>query len=286
MDLFAPVPVIDAYLEDFMRTTDMPANLRDAVLYAVVGGGKRLRPILAWHSCLAAGGNGEDSLPAGAAVELIHAFSLVHDDLPALDNDDLRRGKPTLHKHAGEAMALLAGDMALTLAFRILAERAAPSRIADLTRTLATGTSRMINGQILDTLGGFDPTHTPAERVNAVHTNKTGALIRAACLMGAFSTSAADSSFAAIDAYADRIGLIFQIVDDLIDVEQSAEHTGKRTGKDQNAGKLTYPAVFGINDSRRIAAKLLDEALVAIAPLGPKAQPLADLAKLMATRTK
>ncbi len=285
MDLFAPVPVIDTYLEDFVRSTDMPANLRDAVLYAVVGGGKRLRPVLAWHSCIAAGGRGEDSLPAGAAVELIHAFSLVHDDLPALDNDDLRRGKPTLHQHTSEAMALLAGDMALTLAFRILAERAAPQHIADLTRTLAIGTSRMINGQIFDTLGGFDPMTTLAERVNAVHNNKTGALIRAACLMGVFSTSNTDR-LADIGAYADRIGLLFQIVDDLIDVEQTTEHTGKRTGKDHDAGKLTYPAVFGIPESRRIAAKLLDEALLAIEPLGHNAQPLADLAKLMATRTK
>ncbi len=286
MDLFAPVPVIDAYLEEFVRSTDMPSNLRDAVLYSVVGGGKRLRPILAWQCCVAVGGRGEDSLPAGAAVELIHAFSLVHDDLPALDNDDMRRGKPTLHKHAGEAMALLAGDMALTLAFRILAERAAPQHIADLTRTLSIGTSRMINGQILDTLGGFDPASTLAERVNSVHTNKTGALIRAACLMGAFSTSATNANFAAIGAYADRIGLIFQIVDDLIDVEQSAEHTGKKTGKDQDAGKLTYPAVFGIPESRKIAAKLLDESLIAIQPLGPASKSLADLAKLMATRTK
>ena len=285
MDLFAPVSHIDHFLEAFLHETPMPTNLRDSCLYALLGGGKRLRPLLAWHVATACGGTGPASLPAGAAVEFVHAFSLAHDDLPALDNDDLRRGKPTLHKHAGEAMAILAGDMLLTLAFQIVAENAAPSHIAPLTRELAIATSSMISGQIYDTLGGFAPNLPDSRKVDLVHANKTGALITASCVMGAITAHASPAQIEAVTRYSQAIGLMFQIVDDLIDVEQSAEHSGKKTGKDAALGKLTYPAVHGVQGSRARVVELRENAHAALAQL-PNPAPLAAIAVLMADRTK
>ncbi len=250
--LLAPIPAIDRFMLDYVRGLTMPANLRDAIEYALLGGGKRLRPILAWHSAVALGGTGEAALPAAAAVEFIHAFSLVHDDLPGLDNDDLRRGRPTLHKHATEAMAILAGDAMLNLAFQVLVDKVTDARIAArLVAELASGTGGMIAGQVYDTLGGFEPGLAPPQKLAAVHVNKTGALIRASCRMGALCAGADDAALARITAFGDAIGLMFQIVDDIIDVTQPAEHVGKKTNKDQDAGKLTYPGVLGLEASRQ-----------------------------------
>lgn len=297
--LTAPVQRIDAYLAQVLddKDLDLAPNLCDAMKYAVLNGGKRLRPLLAWYCCEALGAPGEESLAAGAAVELVHAFSLVHDDLPALDNDDLRRGKPTLHRHSGEAMAILAGDALLTLAFSHLAATGAPSE------WLAKATTSMITGQVLDTLAGPPQRESAAERVELIHAKKTGALIAAACQMGGqsalrwfFKTGGARDGRTAtlcnldredhLIGYARAIGLLFQIVDDLIDVEQTAESVGKRTGKDAAAGKLTYPAVLGIEGSRAKVRELHQQALDALAPLGPPAQPLRDLAHYLATRTR
>jgi len=289
---YDPIPTIDAYLGAYVRALALPPSLRDAVEYALLGGGKRIRPLLAWHACVACGGRGEDSLPAGSSVELIHAFSLVHDDLPALDNDDMRRGRPTLHKHAGEPMAILAGDAMMAMAFRALVDMPRESGLsARLTRELAAGTMAMIEGQVYDTLGGLDEAVPPELRVRTIHANKTGALIRAAVRMGAWSAlggEAAESSPALLSAtvYADAVGLMFQIADDLLDVEQSAEHTGKRTGKDQSAGKLTYPGVIGVDGSRAELARLKSEALAACAVLGPGARGLEAICLDMAERTK
>jgi len=246
------------------------------------------------------------SLPAAAAVELIHAFSLVHDDLPGIDNDDLRRGKPTLHKHTSEAMAILAGDAMLTLAFQTLVERVPDTLLArDLVRELGAGTSSMIAGQVYDTLGGFDDSISPQDRLTTIHHNKTGALIRASCRMGALcglhhpalltdavaaQALAADAIHSpllkAISSYADAVGLMFQIVDDLLDVTQTTDHLGKKAGKDIQAGKLTYPAVHGIEASKKHVRELEDAALAVIAPLGAPAEPLRELASYMAIRTR
>lgn len=286
MDPFAPLPHIDAALREAIDRAPLPANLREAAAYAALGPGKRLRPILAWHVCSAFGTPGEASLPGGIAIELIHAFSLVHDDLPALDNDDLRRGRPTTHKQFGEAMGILAGDLLLTLAFDVITSQVPDRATAGLLcAELAQATRDMISGQVLDTLGGFDAGSPSSDRVRQVHTQKTGALIRGACRVGAI-LSGEPARARIITPYADSIGLMFQIVDDLIDVEQSADHTGKATGKDAAAGKLTYPEVFGIAQSRSMVTELHQAAMTSLQPIGPSAAPLIKLADMMATRTK
>jgi geranylgeranyl pyrophosphate synthase len=289
----APVETVNRYLDDYTAGLALPPNLVEAIRYSLLGPGKRLRPLLAWHACVAAGGTGEGSLAPGAAVELIHAFSLVHDDLPGMDDDDLRRGRPTLHRHTSEAMAILAGDAMLTLAVQILVERVEPRELsAALVRELIDGTTAMIAGQVYDTLGGFPPGTTDDQRLETIHRNKTGALIRAACRMGALTplgTRADDAARRTLDAisrYADDIGLMFQIVDDVLDVTQTTAHIGKRSGKDQQAGKLTFPGVHGLEESRRQVRKLLDDSLAAIAPLGPPAEPLRQLASYLAVRTR
>jgi len=290
--LTIPVATIEAALERALGEVALPDHLRAAVAYSLLGGGKRLRPLLAWWAAVSVGAPGESSLPGGVAVELVHAFSLVHDDLPAMDNDDLRRGKPTLHKHAGEAMAILAGDAMLNLAYQHLAMRAPAGMVGALTRELALGTTGMIAGQVFDTLGGLPAGVDGVRALETIHLNKTGALIIAACRMGGIlglaSRGIADGgpALSALSAYARDIGLMFQIVDDMIDVEQPAEHTGKRTRKDSDAGKLTYPGVLGIDTSRREVERLLASSRAALAPLGDAARPLAQLASALAVRTR
>jgi len=289
-DVYAPLPLIEETLDGLSLHPTAPRGLQEAVRYSLLSGGKRLRPILAWHACVAAGGVGADSLAAGAAVEFIHCFSLVHDDLPAIDNDDLRRGRPTLHKHAGEAMAILAGDAMTLTAFEVLLD-AKPAHLPrlELIRELAHATSAMIHGQVWDTLGGLPAGHTPLDQLKLIHRHKTGALIRASCRMGAMCAKPGptfDASLAAITRYAEDIGLMFQVVDDLLDVTQSAEHTGKRTGKDIDAGKLTYPGVLGVEKTREQVESLKRDALTAIEPLGRAGAALAALCELMSTRTK
>lgn len=290
MDL-TPVIVIEASLRRALDELDLPSRLKEAMAYATLGGGKRLRPMLAWHAAAAMDAPGECSLPAGIAVEFIHAFSLIHDDLPAMDDDDLRRGKPTLHIHAGEAMAILAGDALEAAAFAALVGPAVPARsVPELVRELSAGTLGMIGGQVLDTLGG--PTDAPPPvALDAIHRSKTGALIVAACRMGAILGLAhrglptQGPALDAITTYAQAVGLMFQIVDDLIDVEQPPEAAGKRTGKDEAAGKLTYPSVHGVASSREAIIRLRAEAFHAVSGLGPAAQGLMALSELLSART-
>jgi len=287
--LVSPVAEVDAYLNGYVAGLAIPGNLKEAVQYALLGGGKRLRPVLAWHCAAAVGGKGPASLPGGAAVELVHAFSLVHDDLPAMDDDEVRRGRPTLHIARGEAMAILAGDLMLNMGFELLLANVQPAMLAGpLCAELAAGTSGMIAGQVFDTLGGFEGGESDAERLAIIHRHKTGALIRAACRMGAQCGmgSATGHGLLAITTYADAVGLMFQIVDDILDVTQPAEHVGKKTGKDVQAGKLTYPGVLGLEQARAEVKHTLRVALEAIKPLGPAAKPLAELAEYMAVRTK
>lgn len=302
----APLARIDAHLRAVVShlQTDFaaPPLLSDAIEYALLGGGKRLRPLLAWHCAAAAAGDpaaGPRSLPAGAAAELVHAFSLVHDDLPAMDDDDLRRGRPTLHKHTDEATAILAGDAMLALAYAALdlppdptisSGAADPARLHRLSRELTGAALGMIAGQVMDTMPAARPPATPPG-VATIHDLKTGALIRAACRMGAIAAlDEPDSPESArrldtITAYADAIGRMYQIVDDLLDVTQSTDHAGKATGKDAAMGKLTYPAVLGLEGSRAEVEKLLDQAVQNTDNLGPAAQPLKDLARFLARRT-
>lgn len=276
---------IEPALERFVNGLALPDALVDAIRYAALGSGKRLRPVLAWHACAAVHPEPARSLRAGVAVELVHAFSLVHDDLPAMDDDDLRRGKPTLHVHAGEAMAILAGDAMLALAFQHMADPAEEPRLAAaLVGELSHATGGMIAGQVYDTLGGLPEGLSDLDRVRLVHRNKTGALIRASVRMGAMAGDASAGDLAALTRYGDAIGLMFQVVDDLLDVESTVEQTGKRTRKDAPLGKLTYPGVLGIDGARREVEALERLALDAIRPLGPSAHGLAALVALLARR--
>lgn len=288
---------LEPVLAEFVGGASLPRNLREACEYALLGGGKRLRPLLAMHSSIAVGGRYEDALPAAAAVEMIHAFSLVHDDLPALDNDDLRRGRPTVHKAHGEAMAILVGDGLMSLAFQLLGERSGdPALAGRLCLELARGTTWMIAGQVLDTLGGHDAS-TDAERLRETHRQKTGALITSACRMGAIAgmskavgsgacASAGEDQLLHITRYGHAVGLMFQLVDDLLDVEQSTEQLGKRSGKDAEAGKLTYPGVMGVEASRREADRLLEDARRAAERFGESGVGLVRLAESMARRDR
>ena len=276
---------VDAYLAETLGSLALAGSLRAAIEYSLLGGGKRLRPRLAWLSAEAVGGAGPVSLPGGAAVELVHAFSLVHDDLPAMDDDDLRRGRPTLHKHAGESMAILAGDAMLALAFGVLDRIEDAGCRARVQSELVTGTVGMINGQVYDTEGTFDTSLSDEDKLTLIHRNKTGALIRASCRMGAVLAGAETTALEAVSRFGEIVGLQFQVLDDLLDVTGTTEQLGKQTGKDADAGKLTYPGLFGVDRTRAIAVELHTEALEVLAPLGAGASGLAALANSLASRS-
>ncbi|MBL4810003.1 MAG: polyprenyl synthetase family protein [Phycisphaerales bacterium] len=279
---------IDHAMAAFLDTLNLPPKLDEPIRYALLAPGKRIRPLLAWASAQAAGGDGSESLPVGVAVELIHAFSLVHDDLPALDNDDLRRGRPTLHKHAGEAAAILAGDAMLALAFESLsAIKPSPTvgTHAKLITQLCQGTRAMIVGQVYDTLGGFDDSLSDESKIKLIHTNKTGALIHAACIMGATAANADQPSLDLISGFACDLGLKFQIIDDLLDVQGDPDLVGKALRKDDDANKLTYPAVLGIDQSNKIIGTLHCDALSKLDQIGPSSTGLRLLLDLMTNRS-
>ncbi|MHC4220119.1 MAG: polyprenyl synthetase family protein [Planctomycetota bacterium] len=266
---------------------DGPEMLREAMSYAVLGGGKRLRPVLTLLSCEAAGGVRDRARAAAAALELVHTFSLIHDDLPAMDDDELRRGRPTLHVHAGEAMAVLAGDALMSLAFEwIVGAGEDGTMTGRLVCELAGATTKMISGQVYDTLGGLPPEYDGDRKLELIHRNKTAALIRAACTMGAICADAPPRTLEAVAGYGEAAGLMFQVVDDLLDVTQSAEHTGKATGKDGPAGKLTYPGVHGSDATRMAVERLRRQAHEALVPLGPAGEKLQELCDFMAVRTR
>ena len=242
--------------------------------YSVTAGGKRLRPVLCLASADAVGADRDLAMPAACALELIHTYSLVHDDLPAMDNDSLRRGRPTLHVVAGEGMAVLAGDGLLTEAFALLARApettdativARKLRVVGLVAT-AAGPAGMVGGQALDLhcgIAGSDGQRTPApdgDDLRIMHSRKTGALIRASAVAGAIMGGAGTSTIDQIDAAAAELGLAFQIVDDILDVEGVSADLGKTTGKDAAAGKATYPALYGPDTARRMAAECLERA--------------------------
>ncbi len=273
---------IDDELAAAVDRAGLSRKLDEPLRYALVGGGKRLRPALVVASAEAAGAEAPAALQPAVAVEMIHAFSLVHDDLPAMDDDDLRRGRPTVHVTFGEAAAILAGDALMSLAFDEILR--AP-RGAELARELARATTAMIAGQTDDTLGA----EAGVERLallRRIHTNKTGALLRACCRMGAISADADAEALAALTRFGESIGLAYQIVDDLLDVVQTPEIAGKRTGKDESRGKLTYPGVIGVEGSRAEVARLEGEALEALSGFGESAEPLRVLCRSMNRRDR
>ncbi|TMA56582.1 MAG: polyprenyl synthetase family protein [Deltaproteobacteria bacterium] len=266
-----------------------PRRLDRAMRYSLFSGGKRIRPILALASGEAVGATVERVLPFACALEMIHTYSLIHDDLPAMDDDDLRRGKPTNHIVFGEGMAILAGDGLLTEAFRVMAEgalRNGQNRAAVLRalREIATaaGATGMVGGQVAD-LEAESKKPTRA-RVEYIHTRKTAALIRAAVRAGALVGGARPAQFARLDRYGAALGLAFQIADDILDVEGSTDKTGKRAGRDAQLHKVTYPAAVGMDNAKRRARELLDEALEALKPLGLPAEPLRQIAAFIVER--
>ena len=275
---------VERALDDALTHHALAPRLREAMRYAALGGGKRVRPILVLRSCEAVGGDRTAAMPAAIALEMVHCFSLVHDDLPALDNDDLRRGRPTTHKAHGEALAILAGDALLSVALEVALS--SPRDPAGIALELASSCTAMITGQVYDTLAGFPGNPGPADRLRLIHDNKTGALLRAACRMGARCGGADAAALRALTTYGEALGLMFQVVDDILDETQSTEHLGKAAGKDRDAGKLTYPGVFGLDESRAQVERLLRESLAALSPLGEAAEPLRQAARTLATRTR
>lgn len=276
---------------------DAPPSLTDAMAYSLLAPGKRLRPLLAVLACEAAGGSIEQALPAGCAVEMVHTYSLIHDDLPAMDDDDLRRGLPTCHVKFGEALAILAGDGLLTLAFEVLATsygaRTAAVSCAELAR--GAGAIGMVGGQVLDLTADGRIADSGNELASVgvledIHRRKTGALFRSALRMGVFAAQAETGvnpeALSAIDRYAAAFGLAFQVTDDLLDVESSSTATGKRVGKDAARGKLTYPGLLGVSASRQKATELGQEAVTVAEALGSGGGPLAELARYVVGRDR
>ncbi|MBI5135865.1 MAG: polyprenyl synthetase family protein [Nitrospirae bacterium] len=255
--------------------------------YAVLGDGKRVRPILAMASFEAVGGHGDAILPVAGALELIHAYSLVHDDLPAMDDDDYRRGRPTCHKAYDEATAVLVGDGLQTLAFSWLAEAplGADTRVA-LVRELAgaSGPWGMVGGQMADMAAASGP--RDLDHLRFIHAHKTGALLTASARMGAIAGGADGAALAALTEYGRHVGLAFQVVDDILDVTADSATLGKTAGKDQDQNKLTYPALIGLERAREMAAGLAAAAHQSLAAFGDRAEPLRALASYVVERGK
>ncbi len=278
----------DQQLEKYVDglSQDCPARLREAIRYSLLAQGKRLRPLLALLSAEAVGGEWKVALPVACSVEMIHCYSLIHDDLPAMDDDDLRRGMPTCHKKFDEATAILAGDALQAMAFNVIVQDVRPLPVAMAAVYLlshAAGPEALVGGQMDDLLA--EKSGGDADLLQAIHRRKTGAMIRVSVEMGAMVGGASTQQLDRMRQYGDRIGLAFQIIDDLLDVESSQEAMGKRTGKDQDKGKLTYPGFFGLQASRQRATELVDEAVTAIEDFGDRAVPLIDLARFVLDRS-
>ncbi|HYO09111.1 MAG TPA: farnesyl diphosphate synthase, partial [Tepidisphaeraceae bacterium] len=263
-----------------------PPRLVESIHYSLTAGGKRLRPALVLECCHACGGDPSSAaaLSAAAAIELIHTLCLVHDDLPDMDDDDLRRGQPTNHKVFGEAMAILAGDAMVTLAFETLATGAPPELSAALVRELAraAGPAGMIGGQVLDMAGENQSLALP--QLQQIHRMKTGALLVASCRMGALAAAADATRVEAITDYGRHLGLAFQIVDDILDVTATPQQLGKMTNKDAGSGKNTYPRLIGLDPSRAAAREHVEAAVAALEPFGPPAAGLRAVARFVTAR--
>jgi geranylgeranyl diphosphate synthase type II len=294
---------IDDALESYLRLpAGCPPRLADAMRYSLLAPGKRLRPTLVLLAAQACGGKREAALPAACAVEMIHAYSLVHDDLPAMDNDDLRRGRPTCHKQFDEATAILAGDALLALAFEVIARDVAPPAAAArccAELALAAGPTALVGGQADDiawsnietqryrsySADSSDQTADLAA-LESIHHRKTGALFLASLRLGGLTAGATAEQLSALDAYGKALGLAFQITDDLLDAAGDEAAVGKRLNKDAQQGKLTFPGVVGLEASRRRAEDLIHQAVAALAPFGDAAEGLEALARFVLERNR
>jgi len=282
---------IDDALDRFLpKETELPHSLHKAMRYSVFAGGKRVRPILMLAACQAVGGDTERAIPAACAMEMIHTYSLIHDDLPAMDDDDFRRGNPTNHKVFGEAIAILAGDALLTEAFKLTsdpryAHDCAPAARLAVIHEIATcaGSYGMVGGQVVDMESEGKP-DIDLPIVQYIHTHKTGALIKASVVAGALLGGAEGQKLSAITRYGEAAGLAFQIADDILDIEGTTEEIGKDAGSDQARGKATYPAVMGLAAAKEEARAMMDEALRSLEIFGSEADPLREIATYIVKR--
>jgi geranylgeranyl diphosphate synthase type II len=283
--------LVDSALDKYLpQENELPSVLHKAMRYSVFAGGKRVRPILLLAACEAVGGDINSALPAACAMEMIHTYSLVHDDLPAMDNDDFRRGRPTSHKVFGEATAILAGDALLTEAFILLSNQQAADSVESgkLLQVIGeigrcAGSRGMIGGQVVDMESEGKP-EIDFATVQYIHTRKTGALIKASIRAGALLGGANPASEKALIKYGEAVGLAFQIADDILDIEGTTEEIGKDAGSDQERGKATYPSIIGLAESKRRAVELVDVALEALAGFDDKADPLREIATYIVKR--
>ena len=265
-----------------------PEKIYTAMRYSLLAGGKRLRPILCLATCELLGGTVEMSMPTACALEMIHTMSLIHDDLPAMDNDDYRRGKLTNHKVFGEDIAILAGDGLLAYAFEFVAtqtQNVAPQNIIEVIARLGrtVGAAGLVGGQVLD-LESEGKTDITAETLTCIHTHKTGALLETSVVSGAILAGAGSEEVKKLSQYAQNIGLAFQIIDDILDITATQEELGKTAGKDLAAQKATYPSLWGIEESRNQAQQLIDSAIAKLADYGEKAAPLRAIAQYIVNR--
>lgn len=280
---------VDSFFRSYFREERKPAVLQEAMLYSLFAGGKRIRPVLAIASYEACGGNPDEILPYASTLELIHTYSLIHDDLPAMDNDDLRRGKPTNHKIYGEAIAILAGDALLTEAFSILSDSSFSRSVKESNLlkalreiTLASGFGGMVAGQAQDILS--ENAAPDKDTLAFIHTYKTAALIRASVKLGPILSASSEDQLQALTVYGSSIGLAFQIVDDILDVEGNTEELGKSVGSDERINKMTYPRLYGIERSREIAGNLIADAVDSLKIFSSEADPLREIARYILNR--
>jgi len=285
------IALVEAALDTFLpQASTLPRKLHDAMRYSVFAGGKRIRPVLMAAACEAVGGKTQEVMPAAAALEMIHGYSLIHDDLPAMDDDDLRRGRPTNHKVYGEALAILAGDGLLTEAFILLSSPlvfidlpvAARLEVIHLLAR-AAGSLGMVGGQVVDMESEGQVVDLPT--LEYIHTHKTGALILAAIESGAIIGQATPEQRHALRRYGEAAGLAFQVADDILDIVADQALLGKDVGSDQARGKATYPALLGLDGARDRARELRDMALAALDSFGDEAQPLRDIARYIVDRS-
>ncbi len=277
---------IDASLAAYTEyNDDCPDRLRDAIRHSLLAPAKRLRPILVLMACEACGSDSQQAIPAACAVEMIHTYSLIHDDLPAMDDDDLRRGRPSCHAAFDEATAILAGDALLAQAFEVLAKNIDPGQVAArccAELATAAGATALVGGQVDDLAGEFSS--GGVEELQNIHRRKTGALFRVSLRLGGVIGGGEREQLDALDTYGKNMGLAFQIVDDLLDLKGDENALGKRTNKDTGRGKLTYPSLIGIDESVRRAENLINEACQALACFGPRAESLEALAQYVLER--
>jgi geranylgeranyl diphosphate synthase type II len=282
--------LVDEALEGFLpESTELSADVVKAMRYSLFAGGKRLRPILCIAGAEAVEGDAQSVLPVACALEMIHTYSLIHDDLPVMDNDDLRRGKPTNHRVFGEAMALLAGDGLLTKAFHLMTHPDPENRVKPTASlkvigliAAAAGYEGMVGGQVVDIQ--FERKEGDASVVEFIHTRKTGALISASVCSGGILGGAGKDQLRALTSYGKNIGLAFQVADDILNVEGSSQEMGKSVGSDAQQGKITYPAVFGLERSREIQRDLVDRAMESLKYFGNRADPLRHIASYIIKR--